>query len=224
MRIFLLPLILFSINSADVERAVFDHLNNHFPLQNADYVCDFSRLDLSRVPEADSVEINGYGKEKPKGQVVVFFSFFNKGERVYRTNGTVRIGILKEVLTASVPIKMGEPFTDDNTGYEIRDIASSNNEPLESRDMVSGKVASRYIPAGKIITVSLLKTPPVVSPGDVVEIIYDERVFSLKVGGVIKQEGARGERVRVMNVDTRKVIYATVVDSATVAITHKEGI
>ncbi|UCC78323.1 MAG: flagellar basal body P-ring formation protein FlgA [Candidatus Zixiibacteriota bacterium] len=224
MRIFLLPFILFSINSADVEKAVLEHLYGHFPLQNADYVCDFSRLDISRIPEADSVEINGYGKERPKGQVVVFFSFFNKGERVYRTNGTVRVGILKEVLTASVPIKMGEPFTDENTGYEIRDIASSNDEPVELKDNISGKVASRFIPAGKIITLSSLKTPPVVSPGDVVEILYDERAFSLKVGGVVKQEGARGDRVRVMNIDTRKVVYATVVDSATVAIKHKEGI
>jgi flagella basal body P-ring formation protein FlgA len=224
MRIFLFPIILIAINSADVEQAVYNHLNKHFPLSRAEYVCDFSRLDLSRIPEADSVEINGYGKDMPKGQVVVFFSFYKEGKRVYRTNGTVRVGILSEVLTTSVPIKMGEPFTEGNTRYEIRDIASVIDEPLESRDMYEGKVASKYIPSGKIITKSSLKTPPIVSPGDMVEIFYDKGALSLTVGGVIKQEGAEGDRVRVMNIDTRKVIYATVVDSATVTIANKEGI
>jgi len=224
MKIFLLPIILISITSGDVEKAVLDHLNSHFPLYDAEYVCDFSRLDLSRVPQADSVAINGYGKEKPKGQVVVFFSFYNKGERVYRINGTVRVGILKKVLTASVPIKMAEPFTKKNTRHEIRDIALNNDEPAVSKEEILDKIASKYIPSGKIITKSLLKTPPVVSRGDMVEIYYDKGTLSLKVGGIVKQDGAEGDRVRVMNIDTRKVIYATVVDSATVAIGRKEGI
>ncbi len=224
MRIFLLPIILISITSADVEKAVLDHLNGHFPLSDAEYVCDFSRMDLSRVPEADSVDITGYGKERPRGQVVVFFSFFNKGERVYKTNGTVRVGILKRVLTSAIPIKPGEPFSEENVRYEIRDIASVINEPVVSTEETSDKIASKYIPSGKIITRSSLKTPPVVSPGDMVEILYDRGALTLTVGGIVKQEGAGGDRVRVMNIDTRKVIYATVVDSATVAIAHKEGI
>jgi flagella basal body P-ring formation protein FlgA len=224
MRIFLLPIILISISSADVERAVLEHLNDHFPLHDAEYVCDFSRFDLSRIPESDSVAIDGYGKDKPEGQVVVFFSFYNGGKRVYKTNGTVRVGILKRVLTSAIPIKPGEAFSDENVTYEIRDIASVIDEPVISKEETADKIASKYIPSGKIITRSSLKTPPVVTPGDMVEIIYDKGALSLNVGGVVKQEGAEGDRVRVMNVDTRKVIYAMVVDSATVTIALKEGI
>jgi len=224
MKIFLLPLVLISISASNVEKAVLDHLNNHFPIADAEYVCDFSRLDLSRVPESDSVAINGYGKDKPEGQVVVFFSFYNDGERVYKTNGTVRVGILKKVLISAVPVKSGEPFTEENLEYETRDIALIGDEPVKSKKELSGKVASKYIPSGKIITRSSAKSAPVVTPGDMVGIYYDNGPFSLKVGGIIKQEGAEGDRIRVMNIDTRKVIYATVVDSVTVAIVKKEGI
>ena len=179
MNLFLFSLILISISPAKVERAVLDHLNNHFPLTSAEYVCDFSRLNLDRVPASDSVEITGYGKEVPRGQVVVFFSFFKEGDRVYKTNGTVRVGVLKEVLTSSVPIKPGEPISKDNVGFEIRDIASENDEPLASIDELLGKVASKYIPSGKILLKSSVRMPPVVSPGDVVNILYKSGSLSL---------------------------------------------
>ena len=230
MKILLLPLILLTVSQHDVERAVMSHLNGHFPLSDAEYVCDFSRIDYSRLSdgpagiETDSVAVDGYGKEKPEGQVVVFFSLFKDGQKVGRTNGTVRVGILKKVMTSAVPIKSGDPITLENVIYEIRDIASTSDEPVISDQETTGKVASRFIPAGKIVTRTMLKDPPLINPGDQVEIIFDNGRFSLNIGGVAKQEGSEGEKIRVMNIDTRKIIYATVADSATVTVTNREGI
>lgn len=224
MKIFLLPIVLFSITTADVEQAVLDHLNAHYPVQDAEYVCDFSRINLSRIPESDSVAVDGYGKENPKGQVVVYFSYFKNGNRVYKTNGTVRVGVLKRVLISTVPVKSGMSFSSDNIKYETRDIARAFEEPFNSEEKLFRMVASKYIPPGRIITKSLAKMRPVVSKGERLRVLYRKGSLNLTVGGIAKQEGAKGDRIKVMNIDTRKIIYATIVDSTTVVISKREGI
>ncbi len=220
MKIFLYPLVLISLGAADIERAVTDHLKAHYPLEKAEYICDFSRLNLRQVPEFDSVAIDGYGKDLPRGQVVVRFSFFNRGERIYKTNGTVKVGILKNVLTASTPIKSGMPLDMENLIFQQRDISELNEEPLVLSEQLINKVALNYIPSGRIITASLAGDHPAVRPGDKVEIIYNSGSLTLKANGIVKQPGSEGDRVRVMNTDTRKVVYALVADSLTVVISQ----
>ncbi|GEM_PF-1728362 len=224
MKIFLIPIVLFSITTADVEQAVLNHLNAHYPVFDAEYVCDFSRIDLSKIPEYDSVSVDGYGKENPKGQVVVYFSYFKNGSNVYKTNGTVRVGVLKKVLTSTVPVKSGMPFSSDNIKYETRDIARVYEEPFSSEEELLGMVASKYIPSGRIITKSLAKITPVVSKGEMLRVLYRKGALNLEASGVAKQKGAKGDKIKVMNVDTRKIIYATIVDSTTVVISNEEGI
>jgi flagella basal body P-ring formation protein FlgA len=222
MRLFLLPFILFALTGADVEKAIMGHLNANYPVDGADYVCDFSRLDLDRLAEFDSVAVDGYGKDIPRGNVVVRLSFFENGQRIYRTAGTIKIGILKPVLTAAVSIKAGETADSSNVVAQLRDIASLDESTFESIERLGDVVASKFIPAGRIITGSSVSEPPVVNVGDIVEIRYSKGPLLLHTNGIIKRAGAVGSDVRVMNVDTGKIISATVVDSATVVIAHRE--
>lgn len=222
MRLFLLPLVLFALTGADVEEAIMGHLNANYPVDGAEYVCDFSRLNLDRLAEFDSVAVDGYGKEIPRGNVVVRLSFFRDGERIHRTAGTIKVGVLKQVLTAAVSVKAGETVDSNKVVLQLRDISSLDESAFESMAQLGEVIASRFIPAGRIITKSTVSEPPVVNIGDIVEIHYRKGPLSLNTNGIVRQAGARGSDVRVMNVDTRRIISATVVDSATVVIAHRE--
>ncbi len=222
MRLFLLPLILLALTGADVEEAIMGHLNANYPVDDAEYICDFSRLNLDRLPEFDSVAVDGYGKDIPRGNVVVRLSFLQNGGRIHRTAGTIKVGVLKHVLTAAVSIKAGEAVDSNNVVFQLRDISSMDESAFESMAQLGEVIASRFIPAGRIITRSTVSEPPVVKIGDMVEIHYSKGPLSLNTNGIVRQAGARGSDVRVMNMDTRKIISATVIDSATVVIAHRE--
>jgi flagella basal body P-ring formation protein FlgA len=222
MRLFLLPLVLLALTGADVEEAIMGHLKANYPVDGAKYVCDFSRLDLDQLAEFDSVAVDGYGKDIPGGNVIVRLSFFQNGERTYRTAGTIKVGILKPVLTAAVSIKAGEAVDSSKVILQLRDISSLDESTFEYMGQLGDVVASKFIPAGRIITGSSISEPPVVNIGDVVEIRYSKGPLLLHTNGIIKRAGAVGSDVRVMNVDTGKIISATVVDSATVVIAHRE--
>lgn len=222
MRLFLLPLILLALTGADIEETIMGHLNANYPVDDAEYVCDFSRLNLDRLPEFDSVAVDGYGKDIPRGNVVVRLSFFQNGGRIHRTAGTIKVGVLKHVLIAAVSVKAGETVDSNNVVFQLRDISSLDESAFESMAQLGEVIASRFIPAGRIITRSTVSEPPVVKIGDMVEIHYSKGLLSLNTNGIVRQAGARGSDVRVMNMDTRKIISATVVDSATVVIAHRE--
>lgn len=222
MRLFLLPFVLFAMTGTDVEESIMGHLKANYPVDGAEYVCDFSRLNLNRLTEFDSVAVDGYGKDIPRGNVVVRLSFFQKGERLHRTAGTVKIGILKQVLTAAVSVKVGETIDPGKVALQLRDISSLDQSTFESLDQLGDVIASRFIPAGRIITGSSVSEPPVVSIGDIVKIHYNKGPLSLNTNGIVRQAGAKGSYVRVMNMDTNRTISATVVDSATVVIANRE--
>jgi flagella basal body P-ring formation protein FlgA len=52
----------------------------------------------------------------------------------------------------------------------------------------------------------------------VVEIVAETRGFKVTALGQVKKKGALGERIPVMNFESKKVLYARVVDSKTVKI------
>lgn len=222
MRLFLLPIVLIALTGADVEKTIMAHLNANFPVDGAEYVGDFSRLNLGPLAEFDSVAVDGYGKDIPRGNLVMRLSFFQNGERIHRTAGTVKIGILKQVLTAGVSIKAGEEIDPSMVVLQLRDVSPLDESAFESTKQLGEVIASRYIPAGRIITKSSVSEPPVVNIGDIVKILYSKGALSLNTNGIVRQAGAKGNDVRVMNMDTRKIISATVVDSATVVIACRE--
>lgn len=222
MKFFLLPLVLFALSDADVEKTISEHLNSRYPVENAEYICDFSRLNLTGIDKFDSVAIDGYGKDIPRGNTVVRLSFFNDGSRTRTTAGTIKVGLLKEVLTSKTPIKTGDLITADMVAPQLRDIAGIKESVFDSIDMLGEVVATRYIPPGRILTGTLVAEPPVVVPGDMVEIRFKKGSLTLRVKGVVKQAGALNAEIRVMNFDTNKFVYARVADSVTVVVTSRE--
>ncbi len=222
MNFFLLPLVLFALSDADVEKTISEHLNSRYPVENAEYICDFSRLNLTGIDKFDSVAIDGYGKDIPRGNTVVRLSFFNDGSRTRTTAGTIKVGLLKEVLTSRAPIKTGDLITADMVAPQLRDIAGIKESVFDSIDMLGEVVATRYIPPGRILTGTLVAEPPVVVPGDMVEIRFKKGALMLRAKGVVRQAGTLNAEIRVMNFDTKKLVYARVADSVTVVVTSRE--
>jgi len=222
MKLLLLPLLMISINGSDVEKAVMDNLNDNFPLVDAEYLCDFSRLNTAKIDRYDSVAVDGFGKDLPRGNVVVRFSFFKDGTRAQMTAGTVKVGIIKKVLTLRSPVKAGEKITEDMVAQQFMDIAPLNENVFGSFEQLGEVVAVRYIPPGRILTRSSVTKQPVVVPGDIVDIKYKKGPLSLTARGIVKKAGSLNSEIRVLNIDTKKLLRARVVDSTTVALSMGE--
>jgi flagella basal body P-ring formation protein FlgA len=69
-----------------------------------------------------------------------------------------------------------------------------------------------------VLRTDLIELPPLVRRGNVVVIIAESDVLKVTALGEVKEKGRRGETIRVVNLSSKKEIYARVVDSNTVKV------
>jgi len=83
---------------------------------------------------------------------------------------------------------------------------------------VLGKRTRRAIGAKTILRADLIELPPLVNRGDMVVIIAESEGLRITARGQVKKKGRLGERIPVINFDSKKVLYALVIDSSTVKV------
>ena len=85
-------------------------------------------------------------------------------------------------------------------------------------ETVLGKRTKRAIGAKKVLRTDLVEFPPLVKRGDVVVIIVETSGLKITALGQVKKKGRLGESIPVMNYDSKKILYARVLDSSTVKV------
>jgi flagella basal body P-ring formation protein FlgA len=64
----------------------------------------------------------------------------------------------------------------------------------------------------------LVEEPPLVKKGDVVQVIVDKNNIRISCLGEIKETGRRGDRVKLVNLSSKKELLGRVVDGGTVRV------
>jgi flagella basal body P-ring formation protein FlgA len=122
------------------------------------------------------------------------------------------------VVVARRPLGRFKPI--DAADVELRavDVAGLPADRIDDPEVVIGKRTRRALDSGTVLRPDLLEFPPLVKRGDRVRIIAESAGLRISAFGQVKQKGAQGELIPVVNLDSNKVIHARVVDSMTVRI------
>ncbi len=94
---------------------------------------------------------------------------------------------------------------------EVRQIRiSSPMDAVSDIRQVVGRMTNRRLPAGERISSGFLLTPPIVHRGDRVFIVVRKGTLALRMQGEAMQDGAAGEKIRVRNEQSKKIIEAVI--------------
>lgn len=85
------------------------------------------------------------------------------------------------------------------------------DQPVVSPDQVAGMQLRRPIAAGQPLRLADLRRPPLVQRGSIVQMTISEGGLQVSAQGTAIDAGARGDRIRVQNVNSRVFLYADVV-------------
>lgn len=131
---------------------------------------------------------------------------------------TAHIDVSKEVVVSNHLLRRHYTITEGDIRLEKMNLAelSANvvTDPLE----VIGKRTKRAIDSNLPLKLNFLEVPPLVRRGDLVTIVAESDTLKITTQGIVSENGCKGEMVRVINTNSRKDVYARVVDSRTVAI------
>lgn len=115
-----------------------------------------------------------------------------------------------EVVISRRSIAKGETLTAADLTLERRDLFALAGAPLTELSTAVGQTLRFPIAAGTVLQPTMLMAPKLVRRGDTVTILAENAALSVRASGVALADGAAGDRIRVKNTATKKVIQATV--------------
>lgn len=145
---------------------------------------------------------------------------------VFKINGkfekkvwvTVEIEVVTSVVVTTKPLGRYKRIESDDIHLQKMDLASLPSNIITNTEEALGKRTKRTIDAETPLRTDLIEFPPLVRRGDVVTVIAESDGLRITTRGKIKQRGCRGDKIKVVNLNSNKVIYAKIIDSNTVRV------
>ena len=109
-------------------------------------------------------------------------------------------------------------ITENDIHLKKMDLSKMKPNAITTLDGVLGKRTKRAIKTDEVLRTDQIELPPLVRRGDVVSIIAESNGLRITALGEVRKKGCRGERIKVLNLDSKKCIYANVLDSNTVRV------
>ncbi|MFC4764359.1 flagellar basal body P-ring formation chaperone FlgA [Dyella koreensis] len=128
----------------------------------------------------------------------------------------VRLQLFRNVLVTTRPLQRGDGITATDVHAEERDITRLGYGYIDQLDQVSGRLLSRPLGAGSVLTPGALGGRQAVRAGDRVQLIARLDGIEVRTSGVALGGGDTGARLRVRNDSSGRTIDATVRDAGVV--------
>ncbi|MCW8983627.1 MAG: flagellar basal body P-ring formation chaperone FlgA [Gammaproteobacteria bacterium] len=116
-----------------------------------------------------------------------------------------------QVMVASRNLRRGEIISRDDMEQRRVSLGLIRGGYISKLENILGWQVKRNISSGKIISPNSIMRQLLVKRGDVVVIIAKNGGFEVKMGGVAKSSGAKGDTVQVINQSSKKVVEGIVI-------------
>lgn len=157
--------------------------------------------------------------EELSGSVRVTLAFRVDGLPAGSVTLHARLHRMMEAVTTVRPLAKGSVITARDVALETVSEAEVSSTAFASVEDVVGKVARKRIDAGAVMRPGMVERPVLVERGDVVTIVARSERMRIGTLGEVRNKGRRGDRVRVLNLDSDREVYARVIDADTVEVT-----
>ena len=209
------------VTKEDITRAVSDFIYASMPWDREKVkIRDIRVRDNVILPKGKiTYSVEPLKNTDFKGSVPLPIHFKVNGSFQKRILVTADIEVLAEVVITKRPLRRHRRITEDDIEIREKNLAGLPSNIILDYEEVLGKRAKRDIGANTVLRPDLIEFPPLVKRGDVVLIVAESSGLRITALGMVKQrEGHRGERVRIENIDSKKSLYARVLDSKTVKV------
>lgn len=164
-----------------------------------------------------------FSVEAPLGLVYnrrtpVYVSVLVNGKPYRRALCYYTIRIYDQVVVAARNLFPEQPLAESDLRIEEREVTQVRARCLKDKNEAVGHVVARMVQEGALLSENLLKQQLVIESGASVTIVSHHNGVEVRVSGVALGRGRIGQKIRVRNAASRKVLTATVVDAATVEI------
>jgi flagellar basal body P-ring formation protein FlgA len=139
-------------------------------------------------------------------------------EKAWSIYTTANIKEFKDILVVAQTIPRGTLISRKLLTSARREVSKLRRGYYIDFSQVMNKQASRNLAPGTILHAGLLKEPKIVRRGEKVIILASSKSFEIKMTGLALMDGLKGQRIRVKNEKSKRIIEATVVEIGLVSV------
>ena len=152
------------------------------------------------------------------GRCPIAVDFSINGQLQKKVWATALIEVLGLVVVTRKPLGRYQPITEDDVEVQTLDLANLPANVLSDPNAAIGKRTKRAQGSQTPLRADSIELPPLVKRGDLVVIIAQSKSLTITTLGQVKKKGRLGERIPVVNLDSKKILHARVRDANTVQV------
>lgn len=208
-----------SFSSTDFEKLLTEKIIDHYDLYEYDIEIELrsSRFKQSEF-DFDSLSIQPMTDSKPRGLLAFKVALFNEKQEIEKAQIRVKISYFEDVLIASDRIGRHQIINSENCISKRMEITSLTARPLTSENSLADLWSKRDIRKGQILSSGSVEKIPTILTGQGISILYKSNVIEISAKGLAMESGYIGERIRIKNEQSKKILTGTIIDGGTVEI------
>jgi flagella basal body P-ring formation protein FlgA len=206
----------------DIRRLGQDHVRNRLGELSAGAKFGKSQtppdLTVTAGRWSTRLEVRPTTSKVPVGAVTLEAVALVDGVERERLVFVVDIRRKARVAVAAKELSMGATLRADDIVFEEREVTADTSDVVLHDALPVGATVTRRIAAGTSLIARDFRARPVIERGDTVTLRFRNGPLTVTGIGRTQGAGAPGDRIAVLNAESNKVVYGTVVDSRTVDV------
>ncbi len=209
----------------DYEKQILEYLNDNISWRKGDYTVSIEngKKQWYCYQGPVTIEVKGLFSPYPKGNIRLKLKV-TQGETEFNVPVVCKIRVTTPVVTVSETIYRKQLISAEKLKLCKLDITAYTYTPYTEISSVVGGIATKTLTPGTIIHKRCIKPLPDICKGDRVYIILKKGLVRLSVPARAREEGVKGDRIWVENLNSHKLIRVKIADKGIVYLNEGETI
>jgi len=208
------------LTSSEVVRLGTEYLRKNLPWEENDFemTVEYRGRDLILPTGTLDLDFRFDGDVQRAGQIPLMAKIKVNGVLKRGIWLTTFVKVYSDVVKVRYSIKRGRILTEKDVILERVLRTNATARAATTLEEVVGFKSLRNLKGGTVVKSDMLIKTPIVKRGDRVRLIAEKGSMRITTPGVVRENGFKGNYVKVENMQSKKVVYGRVIDSHTVKV------
>ena len=204
----------------EIEKRAVDHLVKALPWDKESLEINvyYQGKDIALPAGKKDLIYKIMGSSQRAGRIPMILEIRINDQFQKRIRLNTKVLVSQQVIKTKRAVKRGEILSNDEIRVETVQTERPSQNAITNIDHALGYEAARNLPVGKILIPNFIKRPALGNRGDKILIMAQKGGMTITTPGILKEDGYENAMVRVLNIESKKVIYGRLVDSNTVKV------
>jgi len=154
------------------------------------------------------------------GTVSASIHFLINGKEAKKCRVTAQVNIFTDVVVARSFLKKGQIIQEKDLQLVNKNISLLAPDVVTDFEEVVGKRTTLTMNSQEVFRKGMVERAPLVKKGDRITLIVENSHFRITGMGEVQEEGGKGERIRLLNIASKREVYGRVLDANTAQVDY----